>query len=79
MLSHDEVVEKIESPEMIFTEHEVGEVLRVSLATVRRWRRREIGPDFVKLGSSVRYKQEAVLSWLQSLPARGLARGASEK
>ena len=29
MLSHDEVVEKIESPEMIFTEHEVGEALQI--------------------------------------------------
>jgi len=29
MLSHDEVAEKIESQEMIFTEHEVGEALQI--------------------------------------------------
>lgn len=29
MLSHNEVAEKIESQEMIFTEHEVGEALQI--------------------------------------------------
>jgi hypothetical protein len=29
MLSHDEVAEKIESQEMIFTEHEVGEAMQI--------------------------------------------------
>lgn len=60
----------------LLTEHEVAAFLCVSLATVRRWRQQESGPDYVKLGSSVRYKQDELLSWLNSLPARGLVGGS---
>jgi excisionase family DNA binding protein len=63
----------------LLTEHEVAELLHVSLATVRRWRQRGTGPDFVKLGSSVRYKEATVLSWLHSRPARGLAWKSEEQ
>ena len=62
----------------LMTEHEVAAVLRISLATIRRWRQQETGPDFIKLGSSVRYSQDAVLSWLHSQPTRGLAGSPKE-
>jgi excisionase family DNA binding protein len=63
----------------LLTEHEVAALFRISLATVRRWRQKGTGPDFIKLGSSVRYNRGAVLSWLHSRPARGLARRSEEQ
>jgi hypothetical protein len=42
-------------PEALLTETEAAARLRVSLMTVRRWRRLGTGPIFRKLGRSVRY------------------------
>ena len=43
-------------PEPLVTEGEAARMLRVSLVTVRRWRRLGTGPIFRKLGRSVRYR-----------------------
>ena len=43
-------------PEALLTEGEAAARLRVSLVTVRRWRRLGTGPIFRKLGRSVRYR-----------------------
>ena len=37
------------------TEHEVAELLGLSVATLRAWRHRGKGPRFLRLGRSVRY------------------------
>ena len=37
------------------TEREVGELLGLSVATLRAWRHRGKGPRFLRLGRSVRY------------------------
>lgn len=37
------------------TEREVGELLGLSVATLRAWRHRGRGPRFLRLGRSVRY------------------------
>ncbi len=55
----------------LFTEAEVAERLRVSLACLRRWRLERRGPRFVKLGTLVRYPAEELDRWLESLPAGG--------
>jgi hypothetical protein len=39
--------------------------LRVSLASVRRWRQRETGPTYIKAGACVRYRREDVEAWLR--------------
>ena len=44
----------------LLTEIDIAEHLGVSLQTVRRWRRERLGPPFVKMEASVRYRQEDV-------------------
>jgi excisionase family DNA binding protein len=42
--------------ESLVTEGEAANLLRVSLTSVRRWRREGRGPVYRKLGRSVRYR-----------------------
>ena len=55
----------------LLTEQEVANRLHVSLASIRRWRLERRGPQFIKVGSLVRYRSEDVASWLASLPTEG--------
>jgi predicted DNA-binding transcriptional regulator AlpA len=48
------------SLETLLTEHQVAELLKVSVATIRRRRLLRQPPDFVKIGASVRYRREAI-------------------
>jgi len=48
------------SIQSLLTEYQVAELLNVSVATIRRRRLFRLPPDFVKIGSSVRYRLEAV-------------------
>jgi predicted DNA-binding transcriptional regulator AlpA len=56
----------------LLTELEVSHVLRVSLATLRKWRVEKRGPRFIKIGSLVRYQLEDIREWLSSLPTGGM-------
>ena len=42
---------------ILLTETEVAKQLRVSLAALRKWRVLNRGPQFLKVGSLVRYRQ----------------------
>jgi predicted DNA-binding transcriptional regulator AlpA len=57
--------------EDFLTEKEVAKQIRVSLASLRRWRLVQRGPRFVKLGALVRYRPEDLEQWMDSLPAGG--------
>jgi len=46
--------------ETLLTENQVAELLKVSVATIRRRRLLQQPPDFVKLGASVRYRRETI-------------------
>ena len=52
----------------LLTEAEVSKQLRVSLAALRKWRAINRGPQFLKIGSLVRYRQGDVDQWLASGP-----------
>lgn len=56
----------------LLTETEVSHVLRVSLATLRKWRVDKRGPRFIKIGPLVRYQLEDLREWLSSLPTGGV-------
>lgn len=58
-------------PQTLLTETEVSKQLRVSLAALRKWRVMKKGPQFLEVGSLVRYKQADVDQWLASLPVGG--------
>jgi hypothetical protein len=51
--------------ERLLTTRQVAAILNVSIETVRKWRRRGIGPMFLKLDSgAVRYRLEEVQKYL---------------
>jgi len=50
----------------LLTDTELAALFGVALSTVRNWRSRGEGPQFVKLGRCVRYKAEAVREFLKA-------------
>lgn len=61
--------------ETLLTETEVSKQLKVSLAALRKWRVARRGPQFLKIGPLVRYRQQDIDLWLESLPVGGEALG----
>ena len=47
------------------TEKEAAEMLRISLATLRRWRRRREGPPWFRIGRVPRYQREDVERFIE--------------
>jgi excisionase family DNA binding protein len=56
---------RIKSVDEYLTEAEVAELLKVSVGTVRRWRREGIGPPVLWAGGRPRYRRADVDAWLQ--------------
>ena len=52
-------------------ENQVAQRLGVSIATIRRWRLRNTGPRFRKIGASVRYAADDLTAWIESQPSDG--------
>ena len=52
--------------EPLVTEGEAARLLRVSLTSVRRWRREGRGPVYRKIGRSVRYRQDDLADFIAS-------------
>ncbi len=57
--------------ESLLDEHAVAQWYGISVATVRRWRWLGIGPTYLKIGASVRYRHTDVEGYLQSRPTPG--------
>ena len=55
----------------LLTEEDVAKQLHVSVASLRRWRIERRGPQFIKVGSLVRYRPEELEAWLAALPTGG--------
>jgi predicted DNA-binding transcriptional regulator AlpA len=55
----------------LLNDHEIAEMLSVSVGTVRRFRLFQQGPRYLKIGASVRYRPEDVAAWLDSRPSGG--------
>jgi len=49
----------------LLTEVAVSRQLRIPLAVLRKWRAINQGPLFVKVGATVRYRQQDVEVWLE--------------
>jgi excisionase family DNA binding protein len=56
---------RINGVDEYLTEAEVAELLKVSVGTVRRWRREGIGPPVLWAGGRPRYRRADVDAWLQ--------------
>ena len=55
--------------EKLFTTVELAEHLETNPGTLSNWRITGIGPRFVKVGTSVRYREADVEDWLESRSA----------
>lgn len=51
---------------MILTTREAAEHVRLSQTQLERLRQRGDGPAYIKLGRSIRYRQDDIALWLQS-------------
>jgi hypothetical protein len=54
------------TPEPLVTEDEVARILRVSVTSLRRWRREGRGPIYRKLGRTVRYRSNDLSDFVAS-------------
>jgi hypothetical protein len=52
--------------DVLDTEEETADELRTSVATLRRWRRRQLGPKPTYVGRQVFYRRGARREWLRS-------------
>jgi predicted DNA-binding transcriptional regulator AlpA len=57
--------------ERLMNEHQVADLIGISVATVRRWRLHGRGPRYLKIGVLVRYCPRAVRGWLKARPTGG--------
>jgi predicted DNA-binding transcriptional regulator AlpA len=55
----------------LLKEAQIGEILGISAATLRRWRLLQRGPKYIKIGGAVRYRPEDVTAWLATRPTGG--------
>lgn len=55
----------------LMTEQTVARALNISVATLRRWRLLNTGPKVLKIGASVRYREDDLKEWLDSSPTIG--------
>jgi len=53
-----------QSATTLFKPEEAAEYLKLSPNTLRRWRWLGVGPEFVKVGGRVRYRQKDLESYL---------------
>jgi len=60
----------------LLTEGDVAKQLHVSVASLRRWRLLQRGPQFVKVGALVRYRPVDLEEWLGASRPAELARSA---
>jgi hypothetical protein len=49
----------------LLTQEELAAVLDVSPDTLREWRRLKQGPDYVKAGKGVMYREKDIMRWLE--------------
>jgi predicted DNA-binding transcriptional regulator AlpA len=64
-------VEVAADPEGLLDEREVARITRMSVSTVQKWRFDGIGPKYLKIGKSVRYRLADVRRFINSLPSAG--------
>ena len=49
----------------LLTENEVAKRLSLTTNTLRKWRCLGKGPNFIKIGSAVRYEQEEITTFIE--------------
>ena len=61
----------------VLTPHEVADMIRVPVATLRYWRQRGTGPESFRMGPRrIMYRERDVIEWVNAQYARGAAQTA---
>ncbi|GAA1232338.1 hypothetical protein GCM10009665_23250 [Kitasatospora nipponensis] len=55
-----------DAPALLHTADEAAAILKVSPGTLRRWRRENTGPAYVKVGGRVGYRHQDLVDYLAS-------------
>jgi predicted DNA-binding transcriptional regulator AlpA len=55
---------ELKTRQRLLNEREVAASCSISVLTLRKWRSEKRGPNFVKIGSLVRYRPEEVDAWI---------------
>lgn len=50
----------------LLTPQEVADRLKISLATLSKWRAGRTGPKYIKCGALVRYRDASLSEWLKA-------------
>jgi predicted DNA-binding transcriptional regulator AlpA len=53
------------------TDHQVARLFGLSVRTVQNWRFVNRGPKYIKIGRTVRYRQEDISAFLATMPSKG--------
>jgi len=51
--------------EKLLTPTQVAEWLQIDVATLKLWRHKQTGPQFVRVGGSIRYRQADVEAFIR--------------
>ncbi|HEV7980848.1 helix-turn-helix domain-containing protein [Amycolatopsis sp.] len=61
------------SVEALWTPDDLAVFLGIPEKTLRDWRSKNYGPEWVKMGKHVRYNPETVRAWVEDLASPGAA------
>ena len=53
-----------QSADSMLTEKQPARILQVKPLTLAIWRTKSLGPSYIKLGSSIRYKRQSILEYI---------------
>ena len=63
-------MDKPDDNDLLLRVEQVAVYLDISPKTLEKWRNQGRGPDYVKIGSLVRYQQSAVERWIEAKTVR---------
>ena len=58
------------NPDQLMTETEVADLICITARALQNWRLRGGGPEYVKIGRSVRYQRSDVMSFIDERKRR---------
>lgn len=58
------LITEVSNPDQLLKEHDAADLICQSVRTLQKWRVTGAGPQFFKIGRSVRYRRGDVIDWV---------------